>query len=54
MTLLYAVLSIFPIIDVQNAVSFTAKVSGVVIGINVAGALYFWHAKKRKQTLSPI
>ena len=53
MTLLYAVLSIFPIIDVQNAASFTVKVSGVVIGINVAGALYFRHAKKRKQALSP-
>ena len=53
MTLLYAVLSIFPIIDVQNAASFTMKVSGVVIGINVAGVMYFRHAKKRKQTLSP-
>jgi amino acid transporter len=54
MTLLYAALSIFPIIDVQNAASFTVKVSGVVIGINLAGALYFRHAKKRKQALAPI
>jgi glutamate:GABA antiporter len=53
MTLLYTVLSIFPIIDVQNAASFTMKISGVVIAINLAGALYFRHAKKRKQTLSP-
>jgi len=53
MTLLYTGLSIFPIIDVQNAASFTMKISGVVIAINVAGALYFRHAKKRKQTISP-
>jgi hypothetical protein len=45
---LYVVLSIFPIIDVTNAASFTAKVSGVVIGINAAGALYFWRASKRR------
>jgi len=48
MTLLYAVLSIFPIIDVKNAASFTLKVSGVVIGINVAGALYFQHAQRKR------
>lgn len=52
MTLLYAVLSIFPIIDVQNAASFTMKVSGVVLGINVAGALYFWHASRTSFSLS--
>jgi hypothetical protein len=54
MTLLYVVLSIFPVIDVKNAASFTAKVSGVVIGINAAGALYFWRAGKRRKTLAAI
>jgi glutamate:GABA antiporter len=54
MTLLYAVLSIFPIIDVENAASFTAKVSGVVVAINVAGAVYFRYAKKRRQALASI
>jgi glutamate:GABA antiporter len=49
MTFLYVVLSIFPVIDVQNAASFTAKVSGVVIGINAAGAWYFWRANKRRE-----
>ena len=48
MTLLYAVLSIFPIIDVKDAASFTVKVSAVVIGINVAGALYFRHAQRKR------
>jgi len=54
MTLLYVVLSIFPIIDVQNAASFTIKVSGVVIAINVAGVLYFRRAKKQRQALTSI
>jgi amino acid transporter len=49
MTLLYTVLSIFPIIDVKDAASFTLKVSGVVIGINVAGVLYFRHAQRTRQ-----
>jgi amino acid transporter len=54
MTLLYVVLSIFPVIDVKNAASFTAKVSGVVIGINTAGALYFWRANKRREAVTAI
>jgi glutamate:GABA antiporter len=54
MTLLYAVLSIFPIIDVKNATSFTVKVSGVVIGINAAGALYFWRATQRRKEFEAI
>jgi amino acid transporter len=51
MTLLYTILSIFPVIDVNNAASFTAKVSGVVAGINLAGAWYFWRAGKRRAAL---
>ena len=54
MTLLYVVLSIFPVINVKDAASFTAKVSGVVIGINAAGALYFRHASKRREALAAI
>jgi hypothetical protein len=48
MTLLYVILSIFPIVDVKNAASFTAKTIGVVAGINTAGAWYYWRASKRK------
>jgi amino acid transporter len=48
MTLLYAVLSIFPIIEVKNAWSFTAKVSSIVIGINALGAFYFWRVNRRR------
>jgi hypothetical protein len=52
MTLLFAVLSIFPIIDVKDALSFTVKVSGVVIAINALGALYFWRANNRRKALT--
>jgi amino acid transporter len=48
MTLLYVILSIFPIVDVKNAASFTAKTIGVVAAINVAGAWYYWRASKRR------
>jgi fermentation-respiration switch protein FrsA (DUF1100 family) len=54
MTLLYVVLSIFPVIDVKNAASFTAKVGGVVAGINAAGAWYFWRASKRRKAFTAI
>jgi hypothetical protein len=51
MTLLYAVLSIFPVVDVRNPASFALKVGGLVLGVNVAGALYFWRANERKKAL---
>jgi glutamate:GABA antiporter len=51
MTLLYVILSIFPIVDVKNAASFTAKTISVVAGINAAGAWYYWRASKRKHAL---
>ena len=37
MTILYSVLSIFPIIDVPSWQLFAVKVSGVVIGANLLG-----------------
>ena len=49
MTLLNMVLSIFPIIDVPNRFSFAIKISGVVIGLNLAGALYYWRAQTRRK-----
>jgi glutamate:GABA antiporter len=54
MTLLYVVLSIFPVIEVKNAASFTAKVCTVVVGINAAGVLYFRHASRRREALAAI
>lgn len=47
-TLLYVVLSIFPIIDVASWFSFAMKISGVVVGLNVVGAALYWNATRRR------
>jgi hypothetical protein len=49
MTLLYVILSVFPIIDVPDRWSFAIKISGVVIGLNVAAALFYWRAETRRK-----
>lgn len=48
MTLLNAVLSVFPIIDVQNRLAFTLKIGSAVVGLNLAGALFYWRADARR------
>jgi amino acid transporter len=49
-TLLYCVLSIFPIIQVTSWVSFGVKIGGVIVGANLLGAgLYQWHKYSRRQ-----
>ena len=48
MTLLYVVLSVCPIIDVQSGAAFTAKISAVILGSNALGAAFFWNAKRRR------
>ncbi len=47
-TVLYVVLSVFPIIDVTSSASFAAKISGVVIGLNAVGVALFWNAKRQR------
>ena len=47
-TVLYVVLSIFPIIDVESWFSFAMKISGVVIGLNLVGAGLFFAARRRR------
>ncbi len=42
MTLLCVVLSIFPIINVPNRLTFTLKVSGTIIASNGLAALIYW------------
>jgi len=49
MTLLNVVLSLIPIIDVPNRLSFTVKITGLVVGLNVAGALFYWRADSRRR-----
>ncbi len=45
-TLLYVVLSIFPIIDVTSWLSFAVKISSVVIVLNLIGAALFVAARR--------
>ena len=49
MTLLFMVLSVFPIIDVPNRLLFAIKISAVVIGLNLAGALLYWRGDVRRR-----
>jgi hypothetical protein len=48
-TLLYSVLSIFPIIQVASPLAFSAKVGGVIVGANLVGAFLF-RLEKRSGT----
>src|SRR5260370_21052340 len=52
MTLLYVVLSIFPIIEVPNRAAFTAKIVSVVLLGNVAGGLLYWRASRQTCAVS--
>jgi len=47
-TVLYVVLSIFPIIDVTSWMSFAVKISSVVIVLNVIGGALFYAARRRR------
>ncbi|HZS10449.1 MAG TPA: APC family permease [Blastocatellia bacterium] len=48
MTVLYVALSVFPIIQVGSQLSFTAKISTVIIAANVIGVLIFFIAERRR------
>ena len=54
MTALYVILSIFPIVDVKNPVSFTAKVILLILGINAAGAWYFRRVTRHREDRTPV
>jgi hypothetical protein len=49
---LYVVLSILPIIDVASWVTFAVKISSVVVGLNLAGALLFYAARSRRPVVA--
>src|SRR5262249_16397288 len=49
MTLLYVVLSIFPIIDVESPWLFTAKIVVVAGGLQCAGGAYYWLRSTRRK-----
>ena len=48
MTLLYVALSIFPIIDVERPLIFTAKIAGMIIAANLFGVLIFVIARSKR------
>lgn len=50
-TLLYVILSVFPIIDVASWSTFTIKISTVVVGLNVVGAGLYFAARRRRQVV---
>ncbi len=47
-TLLYCVLSVFPIIQVESWLSFGLKVGGVITGANLLGASLYWIEKRKR------
>jgi amino acid transporter len=52
-TILYSVLSIFPIIDVPSWQMFALKVGGVVVGTNLLGAGIYGIARRRAPLGAP-
>jgi amino acid transporter len=50
MTLLYVMLSVFPIIDVKSWTSFTGKISTVIVVANALGGLIYLLAKRKQKT----
>jgi amino acid transporter len=52
MTLLYVVLAVFPIIQVPNPWMFAAKIIAVVLGLQCAGAAYYWRAARTATSIS--
>lgn len=52
MTLLFVVLSVFPIIQVQNQTTFTIKITAVIVITNLIGALIYWVARRKGKGLA--
>jgi len=52
-TVLYSVLSIFPIIDVPSWQLFAVKVGGVVVGANLLGVAIYAVARRRGPVIAP-
>jgi len=48
-TLLYTVLSIFPIIDVASWFNFAVKISSVVVVLNLVGLGLYWNATRQRR-----
>lgn len=51
-TLLYVVLSVFPIIEVASWATFAVKISSVVVGLNLVGAGLFYASRRRQAVVA--
>ncbi len=49
-TLLYATLTIFPIVEVESRLAFAAKIIGATVGTNLFGVALFLLARRRRRT----
>lgn len=49
-TLLFVVLSIFPIIRVENAAAYSWKIAAGVIGANLLGRMIYWAGQRKKES----
>ena len=54
MTLLYVVLSVFPIIDVADSRRYSVKIAAVVLGANFFGWIIYRLGSKKAQTAEPV
>jgi amino acid transporter len=50
MTLLYVTLSVFPIIDVKSPLTFTAKITAVILLANTMGVALYLLARARRRS----
>jgi hypothetical protein len=49
-TLLFVVLSIFPVIDVDSSWRYSAKIAGVVVGANLLGWMIYRAGHRKRAT----
>ena len=52
MTLLYIVLSVFPIITVENTAGFALKIASMIVVLNLVGVGILFAARRRRQAVS--
>jgi amino acid transporter len=47
-SLLYSVLSVYPIIDVESPMNFAIKIIAVLVGANLVGIAIYWQSRRRQ------
>ena len=54
MTVLYVVLSVFPIIQVESVATFALKIASVIVGMNLVGVGILVAARRRSQSVVEV